>query len=134
MSILRLRVEKQKELTRKEIASQEYSDICNQCGQCCEAFILFGSPETLEKHRIGKYRNDEVAQTIINMVVYLGYWDNKFWYTCKNYKKGKGCLIYANRPDMCSRFPYGSTALYKGCAYPSHETLTPQIVKRNLTD
>lgn len=37
------------------------------------------------------------------------------WYTCANLREDGNCAIYAQRPRMCSAYPYGEACLYAEC-------------------
>ena len=98
-----------------------------QTAVCCRRFTLLYSPEELKKK---SYLAD--FDKIINMLIYIGYLAenvlgepteyHQHHYTCKHLDKEKGaCIIYEQRPAMCSGFPYNTECdLKKQCGTYKH--------------
>lgn len=81
-------------------------------GLCCRRFHA-PDPERIE--RLVR-QGDTDAKKVQEMLVPTdGPDDGRPWYTCKHFDRENGtCLNYADRPEMCSRFPYNMTCSYQG--------------------
>lgn len=91
-------------------------------GHCCRNFWLPFDPAGLrfeaKKARIGKSRY--IACEVLKveaMAIPIRPAQNTGWrYTCKHHDPVTGdCQNYAERPRMCSDYPYGKPCSYRGC-------------------
>jgi Fe-S-cluster containining protein len=98
-------------------------------GHCCRCFPLPKTPAELasnyaaflagEMHENGKPLIQDIEK-IAPMVIPLGseqvYADGSKsqYYTCKHLQENGDCANYANRPLMCSEYPYGKPCRYAG--------------------
>jgi len=62
----------------------------------------------------GRWATDEVLK-VAAMVIYLRPSPQGHRYTCKHLAADGNCTNYADRPKMCSDFPYGPRCPYKAC-------------------
>lgn len=108
-------------------------------GHCCRSFSLPFSPADIERMRVAlageeAWPEDLIypmdAEVLVPMLVYLGEHANPphgrlspelvhpvdgmryHWYTCSHLQENGDCGIYAERPSMCSLYPYE-----KGCKW-----------------
>ena len=98
-------------------------------GHCCKRFPL---PENLDY--IKAHRNPDAAreagdgmpwlyggEKLAEMLIFIevgAYSDGRpcFFFTCKHHDTATGdCMDYANRPPMCSDYPYGKPCIIEGC-------------------
>lgn len=108
---------------------------CNRCGVCCEALYLDYSParklwqiNQSDRHFEGMTHMESVrdAQMVADMLEPTGEvsHEGRHIYRCTYFKRddaGLGvCTVYDKRPRMCSRFPYGKPATFKGCTWNVH--------------
>ena len=83
-------------------------DSIRRCsGHCCRSFSIPYKLEELEEKQVA-IRDGAM---IIDMLIPLE--DGKF--TCRHIADNGDCSIYENRPDMCSKYPYGDRCSYQGC-------------------
>ena len=116
------------------------SGSCKGCGQCCERINL--------RNHAGWIRHEHQFQAMLNRLPGYRRFSisglDKYGYlqfTCSKFKNGYGCTDYANRPDICKRYPNESLflqggQLVEGCGYvirtgtPFARHLTAAIKKR----
>lgn len=125
-------------------------------GNCCRCFTLNIPIETIREyvHRIRQRvpvgpltREENETEMLADMLIPLGYLDHHpdapAWfneqklrghlYTCRHHDRASGdCLVYENRPSMCSRHPYGTACPYNGCTDP--EARLPRPLKSNAAE
>lgn len=110
---------------------------CNRCGNCCESMVLdFDPADRLNWLKADPDRcigdphdhlthEESVAQgeMILEMLESTGEVNDRGEkkYKCLNFSRdveGKGlCGVYASRPGLCSRFPYGAPSSFPGCSW-----------------
>lgn len=107
-------------------AGKDYlvSGRCNGCGQCCERINLRsheGWIRTEKQFTALLSRSPEYKRFSRVAVDRQGF----FEFTCSKFIKGQGCSDYANRPEICKRYPNKSLflqggQLVEGCGYELH--------------
>ncbi len=98
-------------------------------GHCCKEFTLPYSPEELEARKGSIYEGEK----IVAMVIYLGFgrWTlpriadaekikreekgEHHLYTCKHLLPNGDCGNYADRPSLCTDYPYEGTCGWLDC-------------------
>lgn len=108
-------------------------------GHCCRAFYL--------AQDVSRYaaEGDEQAVFIVGMrrTLLPGSWVPRgevrsgkllqeeevgTYYTCTHVQPNGDCGIYATRPDMCAKYPYGKRCTYPGCTWDEALALPEQEV------
>jgi len=106
-----------------KISGKEYlvTGKCNYCGQCCERINL--------RSRGGWIRDEREFQVLVKkspdfsrFSVVTKDSQGYLQFTCAYLEPGNGCRDYANRPDICKKYPSKSLVLQggkliKGCGY-----------------
>lgn len=54
---------------------------------------------------------------IAAMVQYRGERDGRYFYSCAHLSESGDCAIYARRPSMCVRYPYGKRCAHEACTW-----------------
>ena len=109
---------------------------CNQCGKCCQAFLL-----STDVHEHSYPDDPKFDNWVKKYVVPIGLKEvqeilgltakqkdldehNRRFYKCKALGPDNLCTIYKDRPYTCSGYPFygddvveASTLLYKKCGY-----------------
>lgn len=92
-------------------------------GHCCKNFPLPIRAVDISQHIQTKrwHEIEKIGAMIIPLGVEHIYADGTVGerYTCKHLQPNGDCDDYANRPAMCSDYPYGRACDYvdKGCTY-----------------
>jgi Fe-S-cluster containining protein len=103
------------------------------CGDCCKRFPLSVSFEELEQiadNFEGRYPAyySEQGRIIRDMVIPVDVGENgRQYYRCRHLLTNGDCGIYAERPTMCSQYPYGKECEHKGCRWRIYKIRWPFV-------
>lgn len=106
-----------------KIRGKEYlvTGKCRRCGQCCKLINL--------RSRKGWLRNESNFIDLVSRFPEYSRFSTiskdkqgYLLFTCTHLKTGNGCMDYANRPEICKKYPQKSLILQggqiiKGCGY-----------------
>ncbi len=111
------------QLLRLKIFGKQYllSGTCLRCGQCCRGINLkYHKGWIRRKHQFNELlkENPEYQRFTMTAKDHMGY----LQFSCSWYAPGIGCQDYANRLDICRRYPNRSLLLHggillQGCGY-----------------